>query len=68
MTQIHLSDITHTVVDKAKHTLDSVSHVIESKEKILHTFEETGWSETHEHRFLHAWEAMFSHIMMLMWG
>jgi len=42
MIQTHISDITHTVADKAKHTLDSVSHVIVSKEKILHTFEETG--------------------------
>ena len=65
---VHIADITHNVVDHTKHTVETIIHVLESKENIAELFEETWWAHFHEHWFLHAGEMMFSRVMMLAWG
>ncbi len=62
---IYIADIAHNVVDHTKHTVETIIHVVESKENIAHVFEQTWGETTHEHWFLHAWELMFSKVMML---
>lgn len=64
---IHIADMTHNVVDHTKHTVETIIYVLESKENLIHTFEGTWWENTHEHWFLHAWELMFSKVMMMVW-
>lgn len=65
---IHIADITHNVIDHTKHTVETIIHIVESKENIAHLFEHTWWEMTHEHWVLHAWEMMFSKVMMLAGG
>lgn len=65
---IHIADITHNVVDHTRHTVETIIHIVESKENIAELFEETWWAHLHEHRFLHAGEMMFSKVLMMVWA
>lgn len=38
---VHIADITHNVIDHTKHTVETIIHVLESKENIVEFFEET---------------------------
>lgn len=61
---IHISDISHNLIDHTKHTVETIIYALESKEHLAHVFEQTGWEFLHEHWFVHAGEMMFSRVMM----